>query len=162
MSKHTSDIFQTPTELTRDQLSFCPTTAKALQEWVSGISILQLGNSSKSLFNALLEISELKRTETLRFDLIQVLHPTLENVLTSLEKHFVNQELITSDRNEQIVERAMLRRSHVVNVYADIVKGGNHQQPHQRFSLVALGKVEGLLPARRVSIYYAFEQRSLL
>ena len=90
MSTHTSDIFQTPTELKREQLSFCPTTAKALQEWVAGISILQLGNSSKSLFNALLEVSELKCTETLRFDLIQVLHPTLENVLTSLEKHFVN------------------------------------------------------------------------
>ncbi len=78
MSTHTSDIFQTPTELKREQLSFCPTTAKALQEWVAGISILQLGNSSKSLLNALLEVSELKCTETLRFDLIQVLHPTLE------------------------------------------------------------------------------------
>ena len=68
MSKHTADIFQTTAELTIEQLSFCPTNAKALQEWVAGISILQLGNSSKSLFSALLEISELKCAETLRFD----------------------------------------------------------------------------------------------
>ncbi|MDM1334699.1 GTPase [Acinetobacter pseudolwoffii] len=162
MSKHTSDIFQTPTELTRDQLSFCPTTAKALQEWVSGISILQLGNSSKSLFNALLEISELKCTETLRFDLIQVLHPTLENVLTSLEKHFVNQGLITSDRNDQIIELAMLLRSHFAKIYIDIVKRCNHQLTHQKFSLFSLGKKKSIQTARMVSIYYALQQLSLL
>lgn len=162
MSKHTSDIFQTPTELTRDQLSFCPTTAKALQEWVSGISILQLGNSSKSLFNALLEISELKCTETLRFDLIQVLHPTLENVLTSLEKHFVNQGLIISDRNDQIIELAMLLRSHFAKIYIDIVKRCNHQLTHQKFSLFSLGKKKSIQTARMVSIYYALQQLSLL
>ena len=83
-----SDIFQMPTELKLEQLSFCPSNAKGLQEWVSNLSILQLGNSSKELFNALLEISELKCPEMLRFDLIQILHPTIDNVLISLEKHF--------------------------------------------------------------------------
>ncbi|WP_425878000.1 GTPase [Acinetobacter sp. TWP2-2-3] len=162
MSTHTSDIFQTPTELKREQLSFCPTTAKALQEWVAGISILQLGNSSKSLFNALLEVSELKCTETLRFDLIQVLHPTLENVLTSLEKHFVNQGLITSDRNDQIIELAMLLRSHFAKIYIDIVKRCNHQLTHQKFSLFSLGKKKSIQTARMVSIYYALQQLTLL
>ena len=162
MSTHTSDIFQTPTELKREQLSFCPTTAKALQEWVAGISILQLGNSSKSLFNALLEVSELKCTETLRFDLIQVLHPTLENVLTSLEKHFVNQGLITSDRNDQIIDLAMLLRSHFAKIYIDIVKRCNHQLTHQKFSLFSLGKKKSIQTARMVSIYYALQQLTLL
>ena len=140
MSKHTADIFQTTAELTIEQLSFCPTNAKALQEWVAGISILQLGNSSKSLFSALLEISELKCAETLRFDLIQVLHPTLENVLASLEKHFVNQGLITTDRNDQIIELAMLLRSYFAKIYIDIAKRCNHQLNHQKFSLFSLGK----------------------
>src|SRR5690606_7794469 len=133
MSKHTSDIFQTPTELTRDQLSFCPTTAKALQEWVSGISILQLGNSSKSLVNASVDISEAQRREALRFHLIQALHPTRDNVLPSLEKHFVNQGLITSDRNDQIIELAMLLRGHFAKIYTDIVKRCNHQLTPQKF-----------------------------
>ena len=63
MTTHTSDTFQHPTELKLDKLSFCPTTAKGLQEWLNSVSILQLGTSSKSLFNALLEISELKCQE---------------------------------------------------------------------------------------------------
>ena len=162
MSKHNSDIFQTPTELKLDQLSFCPANVKALQEWVAGISILQLGTSSKSLFSALLEISELKCSETLRFDLIQVLHPTLENVLTSLEKHFVNQGLITTDRNDQIIELAMLLRSHFAKAYIDIAKRCNHELNHSSFSLFKLGKKKSLTTARMVSIYYALQQLSLL
>jgi hypothetical protein len=91
MTTSTSDIFQKPTELKLDKLSFCPSTVKGLQEWLANLSILQLGDSSRSLFQALLEVSELQVSETLRFDLVQVLHPNLENVLTSLEKHFFNQ-----------------------------------------------------------------------
>ena len=117
MTNPTSDIFQNSTELKLDKLSFCPTNAKGLQEWLAGVSILQLGTSSKSLFNALVEISELKCQEMLRFDLIQILHPTLESILTSLEKHFANQGLITTDRNDQIIELAMLLRSHFAKIY---------------------------------------------
>ncbi|ANF81513.1 GTPase [Acinetobacter sp. NCu2D-2] len=162
MSKHTSDIFQTPTEKKLAQLSFCQTNAKALQEWVSSISILQLGTSSKSLFSALLEIAELDCDETLRFDLIQVLHPTLENVLTSLEKHFVNQGLITTDRNDQIIELAMLLRSHFAKIYIDIAKRCQQQLNEHKFSIFKLSLKKRLETARMVSIYYALQQLSLL
>ncbi len=89
MNNAFSDIFQIPTVLRRDKLSFCDTNSKSLNEWVSNLSIMQLGDTSKALFAALLELSELECSETLRFDLVQVLHPTIENVLGSLEKTFL-------------------------------------------------------------------------
>ena len=70
-------MFQTPTELKLDKLSFCQSTVTDIQDWVSNLSILQLGDSSRALFNALLEISELQCSETLRFDLINAIHPTI-------------------------------------------------------------------------------------
>lgn len=139
MTNPTSDIFQNSTELKLDKLSFCPTNAKGLQEWLAGVSILQLGTSSKSLFNALVEISELKCQEMLRFDLIQILHPTLESILTSLEKHFANQGLITTDRNDQIIELAMLLRSHFAKIYIDIAKRCHQQLSQQKFSIFSFG-----------------------
>jgi len=162
MTKRTSDIFQNSTELKLDKLSFCPTTAKGLQEWLNNISILQLGTSSKSLFNALLEISELKCQEMLRFDLIQILHPTLENVLTSLEKHFANHGLITSDRNDQIIELAMLLRSYFAKIYIDIAMRCNTQLSQQKFSIFSFGHKKSLQTARIASIYYALQQLALL
>ena len=162
MTKHTSDIFQNPTELKLDKLSFCPTNAKGLQEWLGGVSILQLGTSSKALFNALLEISELKCQEMLRFDLIQILHPTIENILTSLEKHFSNQSLITTDRNEQIIELAMLLRSHFAKVYIDTAKRCEEQLNQQKFSIFSFGHKKSLQTARMASIYYAIQQLTML
>lgn len=159
---NTSDIFQTPAELKLEKLSFCPTTAKGLQEWVAGISILQLGNSSKSLFNALLEISELKCSEMLRFDLIQILHPTLENILTSLEKHFFNQGLISTDRNEHIIELAILLRSHFAKIYIDIAKRSDTQLHQQKFSIFSFKKKKSYQTVRIASVYYAIQQLSLL
>lgn len=84
-----SDIFQISTVLRRDKLSFCDSNTKSLNEWISTLAIMQLGDTSKALFSALLELSELECSETLRFDLIQTLHPTIENVLGSLEKNFL-------------------------------------------------------------------------
>lgn len=158
----TSDIFQNPTELSLEKLSFCPSTVKGLQEWVSDLSILQLGSSSKELFNALLEISELKCSETLRFDLIQTLHPTLDNVLGSLEKHFFNQSPITTDRNDQIIELAMLLRSYFAKIYIDISKRCNTQLSLQKFSIFAFNQKKSLQTARIVASYYALQQLSLL
>ncbi|QCO21721.1 GTPase [Acinetobacter cumulans] len=162
MTKRTSDIFQKSTELKLDQLSFCPTTAKGLQEWLNSVSILQLGTSSKSLFNALLEISELKCQEMLRFDLVQILHPTLENVLTSLEKHFANHSLITTDRNDQIIELAMLLRSHFAKIYIDIAMRCNTQLNQQKFSIFSFGHKKSLQTARTASIFYALQQLAML
>ena len=158
----TSDIFQDPTELSLEKLSFCPSTVKGLQEWVSELSILQLGSSSKELFNALLEISELKCSEILRFDLIQTLHPTLDNVLGSLEKHFFNQSPITTDRNDQIIELAMLLRSYFAKIYIDISKRCNTQLSLQKFSIFAFNQKKSLQTARIVASYYALQQLSLL
>ena len=89
MNNAFSDIFQIPTVLRRDKLSFCDANTKSLNEWISTLSIMQLGDTSRALFAALLELCELECSETLRFDLIQTLHPTIENILGSLEKNIL-------------------------------------------------------------------------
>lgn len=162
MITSTLDIFQKTTELKLDELSFCPTTVKGLQEWLANLSILQLGDSSQSLFQALLEVSELQVSEMLRFDLAQTLHPHLENVLTSLEKHFFNQGLITTDRNDHIIELALLMRSHFAKVYIDIAKRVSQQFNQNKFSFFAFNQRKNLQTARTVSSYYALQQLSLL
>ncbi len=158
----TSDLFQVPSELKLEQLSFCQNTVKSIQAWAADLSILQLGDSSQALFNALLEISELKCQETLRFDLIQAIHPTLENVLTSLEKHFFNQALISSDRNDHIIELALLLRSHFSKVYIDIARRSHQQLTQQKFSLFAFNLKKNLQTARILATYYALQQLALL
>lgn len=157
-----SDIFQIPTVLRRDKLSFCDSNTKSLNEWISTLAIMQLGDTSKALFSALLELSELECSETLRFDLIQTLHPTIENVLGSLEKNFFNQGVITSDRNEHIIELAMLLCCYFAAIYINIVRRSSDQLEHQKFSFFALNQKKNLQTARTLATFQALQQLTQL
>ncbi|QUY37705.1 GTPase [Acinetobacter junii] len=157
-----SDIFQIPTVLRRDKLSFCDSNTKSLNEWISTLAIMQLGDTSKALFSALLELSELECSETLRFDLIQTLHPTIENVLGSLEKNFFNQGVITSDRNEHIIELAMLLRCYFAAIYINIVRRSSDQLEHQKFSFFALNQKKNLQTAITLATFQALQQLTQL
>jgi cyclic-di-GMP-binding protein len=162
MNMTNSGIFQNISELKREQLSFCPTTVKGLQNWTGELNIHHLGDAARALFNAIIEISELKCQETLRFDLIQTIHPVVENILNSLEKHFFNQALISDDRNEQIIELALLLRLNFTKAYIDIARRSDDQLNHQSFSLFAFKLKRNLQTARIVSTYYALQQLALL
>ncbi|MDU2407069.1 MAG: GTPase [Acinetobacter junii] len=157
-----SDIFQIPTVLRRDKLSFCDSNTKSLNEWISTLAIMQLGDTSKALFSALLELSEFECSETLRFDLIQTLHPTIENVLGSLEKNFFNQGVITYDRNEHIIELAMLLRCYFAAIYINIVRRSSDQLEHQKFSFFALNQKKNLQTARTLATFQALQQLTQL
>ena len=75
INKEISEIFQNITVLQRDKLSFAENSVESVNTWVATLSIMQLGDTSESVLKAIFEISELNCSETLRFDLIQILHP---------------------------------------------------------------------------------------
>ncbi|OTG65894.1 GTPase [Acinetobacter silvestris] len=162
INKEISEIFNSSTVLKRDQLSFTDTTVPAMTEWASNLSIMQLGDTSESVLKAVYELAELQCSETLRFDLIQVLHPIIENVLMSLEKHFLNQGLFHSDRHEQIIELTTRLRTYFSNIYIDIVRRSNQQLLTQKFSLLKFTQKRNLKTARTLATHYALEQLGLL
>lgn len=140
MNNALSDIFHNQTALTRERLSFCEANIKDLNEWVTTLSIMQLGDTSKALFTAILELNELNCSETLRFDLIQTLHPTINNVLASLEKNFFNQGVISTDRNEHIIELAMLLRCYFASIYLNIAQTNTNSYKSRSFLCSLLNK----------------------
>ncbi|OTG83564.1 GTPase [Acinetobacter sp. ANC 4648] len=162
INKEISEIFNSSTVLKQDQLSFTDATVPAMTEWASNLSIMQLGDTSESVLKAIHELAELQCSETLRFDLIQVLHPIVENVLMSLEKHFLNQGLFHSDRHEQIIELTTRLRTYFSNIYIDIVRRSDQQLQTQKFSLLKFSQKRNLKTARTLATHYALEQLGLL
>lgn len=158
MNNALSDIFHNQTSRTRERLSFCEANIKDLNEWVTTLSIMQLGDTSKALFTAILELNELNCSETLRFDLIQTLHPTINNVLASLEKNFFNQGVISTDRNEHIIELAMLLRCYFASIYLNIAQTSHEQLQRQKFSLFSFKQKKNLQTARILATFHALQQ----
>lgn len=159
MTTHVSDIFQTPTELRLEKLSFCALNVKSLQNWLAPLSIMPFGDSAHALFNALLEISVLKCSEELRFDLVQSLHPHLDNVLTSLEKHFLNQGLVSTERNSHLIELATLIHCHLAKIYIDLARRSHQQLLSQKMSWLGFLKQKRVLNQVRMQTTYAALQQ---
>lgn len=157
-----AEIFLLPMALTRDHLSFSDPSVAAISEWSSNLSIMQLGDTTEAVYKALFELSELQCSETLRFDLIQTLHPTIENVLTSLEKNFLNQGLFHSDRNKHIIELSTRIRTFFANIYIDIAMRSESQIKQQKISFFKFNQKRNLKTARILSTYYGLEQLGLL
>ncbi|WP_179998365.1 GTPase [Acinetobacter sp. YH12239] len=157
-----SEIFHYPTALTRDQLSFANANVQDLGFWASQLSIMQLGDTSEAVLKALYEIAELKCSETLRFDLIQALHPLIENILERLEKNFLNQGLFLSDRNKDIIELTTRLRTLFADIYIDIAQRSEMQLKQQKFSILKFAQKRNVKTARLLSSYYALQQLGLL
>ncbi len=157
-----SEIFHFPTVLNREKLSFSNASVAAITEWVSSLSIMQLGDTTESVLQALYEIAELKCSETLRFDLIQALHPTIENVLLCLEKNFQNQGLYHSDRNKHIIELTTRVRTFFADIYIDIAQRSELELKQQKISFFNFSQKRNLKTARTLSTYYALQQLGLL
>ena len=132
MNNALSDIFHNQTALTRERLSFCEANIKDLNEWVTTLSIMQLGDTSKALFTAILELNELNCSETLRFDLIQTLHPTINNVLASLEKTSLTKVSLVPTVTNTLLN-LMLLRCYFASIYLNIAQTSHEQLQNRSF-----------------------------
>lgn len=162
MEMNTFNFFQTLNEQKLNQLSFCKTSVKSIQTWVEELDLNLLGDTSKALFNAIIEISLLNCTETLRFDLIQAIHPIVHNVLNRLDKNVLNVSLIVDERNQQIIELAISMRLHFAKVYIDMAKNTHRELQEENLSFFSFKLKKNLQIARTLTIYFALKELSLL
>ncbi|MBJ9953262.1 MULTISPECIES: GTPase [unclassified Acinetobacter] len=162
INKEISEIFQNITVLQRESLSFADPSVESVGAWVATLSIMQLGDTSESVLNAICEIAELNCSEMLRFDLIQVLHPITESILSSLEKSILNQGLSQTDRIEHIIDLSSRIRTYFANVYINIVQRSHQTLTSSKFSFFNFKQKRNLQTARTLATFYALEQLGLL
>ena len=162
INKEISEIFQNITILQRDKLSFADSSVESVTAWVATLSIMQLGDTSQSVLQAICEISELNCSETLRFDLIQILHPITESILSSLEKNILNQGLSQSERLDHIVDLSSRIRTYFTNVYINIVQRSHQELTSNKLSFFNFKQKRNLKTARTLATFYALEQLGLL
>ena len=160
MDKPTYSLFQELQTPHLDRLSFTTTSAKDVAVWVSNLSLLQLGDTSRTLFEALLEIRNLKCEESVRYELIEVLRPALTSVIESLEKQFLHQGLINNERNDQVIELVIQLRFHWTMVYLEITRRIHQRLNEDNFSLFAFKLKKDLKNIRVMSTYQGLLQIS--
>jgi len=81
-------------------LSFCPTSAPALSDWVAGLPMANTQNTADQLLLATAEVARLRLSSVDRMQLLEQLRPTLEYICSRLDR--------SSSSSDQSEEQSIL------------------------------------------------------
>lgn len=106
------------------RLSLVSHQPKKLREWVAALPMINVGETSRQVFQTLQEISRLNIDAAARFELLEILRPTVHSLGNALSKHYLNQSVMLPDRATKVATLAQAMQSHLANGYKLVVVAG--------------------------------------
>ena len=90
----------------REQLTTCPSTPQALASWLESLPKTNLGQTTRSLFEAVTDLNQVKMAPVLRQQLLEVLRPAIYFAASGLRRHYLNQAIILSEQAQKVARLA--------------------------------------------------------
>ena len=87
---------------TLSELTGVSKQANKFENWLNKLPMGHVGQTAKQIYLTLDEISRLKTTVQNRFELLELIRPTVLLLLPSLSKHYLNQPLILPEKAAQV------------------------------------------------------------
>lgn len=118
----TSDLLallRLPAETRLAPSQFAP-EPQALARWLEQLPKANLGQSTRSLFQAAGELNAVKLAPDARLTLLEQLRPAIYFVANGLRKHFLNQPLVLSPQAQQVTELSHLLFLRLVQGYGKV------------------------------------------
>lgn len=99
------------------RLSLVSHQPKKLKEWVAALPMINVGETSRQVFQTVQEISRLNIDAATRFELLEILRPIVHILCTALSKHYLNQSIMLPERATKVATLAQAMQSHMANGY---------------------------------------------
>lgn len=106
---------------TQQQLSFCEVSVRAMQQWLAGLPKANLGEMARQLYQALVEINQLRVPPQTRVQLLELLRPEVHYVCSHLERHYLNQPIVLDERARKVAGLCQALQNHLAIGYKLIV-----------------------------------------
>lgn len=106
-------------QLTLDRLSLVNANKTDMADWVSNLSMLNLGETARQFFLTLKELAILKVDDQLRLELIEIMRPGIYTIISSLSRHYYNKNLNIEARSDRIAVLVQEMRLYLFNIYYD-------------------------------------------
>ncbi|HSH29421.1 MAG TPA: hypothetical protein VK971_05885 [Thiohalobacter sp.] len=88
-----------------------------LEQWINQLPILNTGETTRQLFSALIEMNQLDIGAQQRFRALELLRPSITNVLLAMQKHYVGQPLPLADKGRKVIELSQALLSQLATGY---------------------------------------------
>jgi hypothetical protein len=90
---------------------------KKLEQWVESLPIMNMGETARQLYKFIQELNRLQIDSKLRFQLLEVVRPSILQVSESLQKHYLNQSLVLPEKARRVASLAQALQGHLANGY---------------------------------------------
>ena len=146
MNQNTNNLLSNPVpEMSLTQLSLVKADKNSVHEWLTNLSMLNLGDTARQLYTTLKELSLLQTDEQTRFELVELLRPAVHSIISSLSKHYFNQQLSLDLRAQRIATLVEEIRVYLITIYDTIATNCYDQLQTQSFSLFNIKLKKNLL-----------------
>ncbi|MCF7981757.1 MAG: hypothetical protein K9K86_07205 [Pseudomonadales bacterium] len=108
-------------ERTLRTLSFCEPTPRHMEEWVKNLPMVNLGEASRQLYHAIIELNQLIIEPDIRIKLLELLRTPIQYICKSLSKHYLNQPVILPEKARKVARLAMALDNHLAIGYKIVV-----------------------------------------
>lgn len=103
---------------TLQRLNFCGSSkASGVREWVDSLLATKVMHTSSKLYHAIPEVSRLKTDYQNRFDILEILRPSIQYSILGLQKSFLNQPLILPENAQKSVLVAQSLQKNMIDGY---------------------------------------------
>ncbi|MFC3151964.1 GTPase [Litoribrevibacter euphylliae] len=106
------------------QLTFCDANVRSLQAWVDGLPMTNIGETSKRLYHAIIELNRLHLTPQVRYQLLELLRPSIYFICRALGKHYLQQPVVMPEKPLKIANLAQALQSHLAAGYKIAIAQG--------------------------------------
>ena len=108
-------------ERTLKTLSFCEPNVRHMNEWIQHLPMVNLSESSRQLYHAIIELNQLIIDPEARLKLLELLRSPIQFVCNGLSKHYLNRPILLPEKPRKISLLAMALDNHMALGYKIVI-----------------------------------------
>ena len=97
---------------------------RKLQAWVDQLPLMNMGETSRQLYQYLQELNRLSLDTRTRLQLLEIVRPAVLHVCDSLGKHYLKQSLVLPEKARRVASLAQALQGHLAGGYKLVVARG--------------------------------------
>lgn len=98
-------------------LSFCQTSPKAFREWVNQLPMANIGEASRQLYHAIIELNHLFIAPQQRLLLLELIRPKIHFVCSELSRHYLGLAVALPEKQRKIANLSQALQLHAAGGY---------------------------------------------
>ncbi len=110
-------------------LSFCDASPKAFRDWTRNLPIANVGEASRQLYHAIIELNQLFIAPQNRLQLLELARPKIRFVCSELSRHFLGHAVSLPEKQRKIANLTQALQLHLAHGYKlcllELIDDGN-------------------------------------